>query len=368
MKLTEVTVYRLKMHMKAPFVTSFGAVQDKTVLVIEAKDESGMTGWGEGVAFDAPSYTEETVKTSLHMLEDFLIPMLLHKELTHPDEVNELFKPIRRNKMAKAAIEGAVWDLYAKLNHMPLAQAIGGVQKKVEVGISIGLQSTNEALFRVIENYVAQGYKRVKVKIKPGQDIELIRAIRERFPDLPLMADANSAYTLEDLPLLEALDEFNLLMIEQPLAHDDLVEHALLQKKLSTPICLDESITSLEDMKRAVQLGSCRVVNVKIARVGGITEAKRIHDYCVQQGIGVWCGGMLEAGIGRAHAIAISSLAGFSLPGDTAASSRYWNEDIIAPEVTVEEGYIHMRTGAGIGYEVKKEMIELLAVDKKIFS
>lgn len=367
MKLTEVTIYRLKMRMKAPFVTSFGAVQDKTVLVIEAKDESGMTGWGEGVAFDTPSYTEETVKTSLHMLEDFLIPILLHKELTHPDEVNALFKPIRRNKMAKAAIEGAVWDLYARLHHMPLAQAIGGVQKKVEVGISIGLQSTNEALFRMINNYISQGYKRVKVKIKPGQDIELIRAIRGRFPDLPLMADANSAYTLEDMPLLKALDEFDLLMIEQPLAHDDLVEHALLQKELSTPICLDESITSIEDMKRAVQLGSCRVVNLKIARVGGITEAKRIHDYCLQQGIAVWCGGMLEAGIGRAHAIAISSLAGFSLPGDTAASSHYWAEDIIAPEVIVEDGYIHMRTGTGIGYKVKKELIEHLAVDKKIF-
>lgn len=368
MKVTEVTIYTLKMRMKTPFVTSFGAVQDKTVLVIKAEDESGIVGWGEGVAFDAPSYTEETAKTTLHMLEEFLIPMLLHKKLSHPDEVNELFRPIRRNKIAKAAIEGAIWDLYAKLNNMSLAQAIGGIKKKVEIGISVGLQPTNEGLFRIIEDYIGQGYKRVKVKIKPGQDIELIRAIRARFGDLPLMADANSAYTMEDLPLLKALDEFNLLMIEQPLAHDDLVEHALLQKELTTPICLDESINSVEDMKRAVLLGSCRVVNLKIARVGGITEAKRIHDYCLEHGISVWCGGMLEAGIGRAQAVAISSLGGFSLPGDTAASSRYWEEDIIEPEVTVENGFIQTPKKAGIGYTVKQSFIEQIAERKIVLT
>lgn len=361
MKLTEVIIYTLKMRMNTPFVTSFGAVQDKTVLVIKAKDESGTIGWGEGVAFDAPSYTEETAKTTLHMLREFLIPMLLHKELTHPDEVNELFKPIRRNKMAKAAIEGAVWDIYAKLNNMTLSQSIGGVKKKVEIGISVGLQPTHEELFQIIEDYVAQGYKRVKVKIKPGQDIELIRAIRGRFGNLPLMADANSAYTMEDLPLLKALDEFNLLMIEQPLAHDDLVEHALLQKELTTPVCLDESITSLEDIKAAVLLGSCQVVNLKIARVGGITEAKRIHDYCLKHDITVWCGGMLEAGIGRAQAVAISSLSGFSLPGDTAASSRYWKEDIIEPEVIVENGFINLSEKPGLGYTVKQSFIEQIA-------
>ena len=211
---------------------------------------------------------------------------------------------------------------------------------------------------------MAQGYKRVKVKIKPGRDIELIRAIRERFGDLPLMADANSAYTLEDLPLLKALDEFDLLMIEQPLAHDDLMEHALLQKELSTPICLDESITSLADIKRAVMLGSCKVVNLKIARVGGITEAKKIHDYCVEQGIAVWCGGMLEAGIGRAHAVAISSLSGFTMPGDTASSNRYWHEDIIEPEVIVENGLIQISKKKGLGYTVKQSYIEQIAERK----
>ncbi len=364
MKLIEVTIYIVNMKMKHPFVTSFGAVHDKPVLVIKAKDESGIIGWGEGVAFESPSYTEETAKTTLHMLEDFLIPLLLQRELAHPDEVSKLFKPIRRNNMAKAAIEGAVWDIYAQLHNMSLSQAIGGTRNKVEVGISVGLQPTNEALFRIIENYAAQGYRRVKVKIKPGRDIELIRAIRSRFSNLPLMADANSAYTLADLPLLKALDEFNLLMIEQPLAHDDLIEHALLQKELSTPICLDESITSLEDMKRAVMLGSCQIVNLKIARVGGITEAKRIHDYSVKHGISVWCGGMLEAGIGRAQAVAIASLSGFSLPGDTAASSHYWEEDIITPEVKVENGLISISDKPGLGYTVKQSFIEQIAERK----
>lgn len=367
MKLTEVIIYTLKMRMKAPFKTSFGTIQDKIVLAIKATDESGIVGWGEGVAFDNPSYTEETAKTTLHMLEDFLIPSLLGKELKHPNEVNELFKPIRRNMMAKSAIEGAVWDIYAQVTNQSLAQAIGGERKKIDVGVSIGLQPTYDALFGAIEKSLAQGYKRVKVKIKPGQDVELIRAIRERFPQLPLMADANSAYTLNDLPLLKQLDAFKLLMIEQPLAHDDLVDHALLQKELQTPICLDESITSLEDMKRAVYLQSCKVVNLKIARVGGITEAIRIHDYCMEHGVQVWCGGMLEAGIGRAHCVALTSLANFNLPGDTAASNRYWYEDLIEPEVTVSDGMIDVPTSTGIGYQVKEQWIKQQAIDKKIF-
>ncbi len=367
MKITEVILYALKMQMKSSFATSFGVIHQKTVIVIKATDASGTVGWGEGVAFDDPSYTEETAKTTMHMLEDFLIPRLLHREITHPDEVNTLFKPIRRNMMAKSAIEGAVWDIYAQQTGQSLAQAIGGTREMIDVGVSIGLQTSHTALFEAIENSLAQGYKRIKVKIKPGQDVELIRAIRNRFGDVPLMADANSAYTMEDLPVLKKLDQFGLLMIEQPLAHDDIVEHALLQKQLSTPICLDESITSFEDMKRAVQLGSCKVVNIKIARVGGITEAIRIHDYAQEHGIAVWCGGMLEAGIGRAHNIALTSLANFTLPGDTAGSNHYWYEDIIEPEVTVQDGMIQVPAIAGIGYNVKEQMIESQATIKKTF-
>ena len=347
MKLVEVVIYTLEMRMKSPFVTSFGTLQNRTFLLIEAKDESGVTGWGEGVAFDAPWYTEETVKTSLHMLEDYLIPLLLNKELAHPDEVNALFQPIRRNNMAKSAIEGAVWDIYAQQTNQSLASALGGVQEKIEVGVSIGLQQTYEALNEKIADALTQGYKRIKVKIKPGQDIELLRAIRSRYPEIPLMADANSAYTLDDMDLLKQLDEFNLMMIEQPLAHDDLVDHATLQKELKTLICLDESITSFDDARRAIKLGSCGVINIKIGRVGGMTEAKQIHDYCASRGIPVWCGGMLEAGIGRAHCVALTSLSNFVMPGDTAASNRYWDEDVITPEVTVEDGYILVPTIGG---------------------
>lgn len=367
MKLVEVTIHELVMRMKSPFTTSLGTMQDKRFFVIEAKDESGRVGWGEGVAFEEPSYTEETFKTSLHMLEDFLIPAIIGIPLHHPDEVYERFRAIRRNNMAKAAIEGAVWDLYAQSLNQPLATVLGGTQEKIEVGISIGLQPTDEQLIHTIQHYLDEGYKRIKVKIKPGKDIELIRTIRDAFPDVPLMADANSSYTLDDIDLLKQLDEFNLMMIEQPLAHDDLVDHATLQKHIQTPICLDESITSLDDTRKAIQLGSCGIINIKIARVGGISEAKRIHDYCMEHGIPVWCGGMLEAGIGRAQNVALTSLTNFTIPGDTAASQRYWHEDIISPEVTVENGYITVPKTTGLGYEVNRALVEKYSVNKKTY-
>ncbi|MEK3763878.1 o-succinylbenzoate synthase [Solibacillus sp. FSL K6-4121] len=367
MKLVEVTMHELVMKMKTPFTTSLGSMQDKRFLVVEAKDESGVVGWGEGVAFEEPSYTEETFKTMRHILEDFLIPTLLGAELKHPDDVFEMFRSIRRNNMAKAAIEGAVWDIYAQLMNQPLANVIGGSQDKIEVGISIGLQPTDEQLIKTIQHYLDEGYKRIKVKIKPGKDIELLHTIRQAFPNIPLMADANSAYTLEDMESLKKLDKFNLMMIEQPLAHDDLIDHALLQKQIKTPICLDESITSLEDTRKAILLGSCGVINIKIARVGGISEAKRIHDYCMEHHIPVWCGGMLEAGIGRAQNVALTSLANFIMPGDTAASSRYWYEDIISPEVTVENGYIKVPQKNGIGYEVNRAILQKYSVNKTTY-
>ncbi|MER1958016.1 MAG: o-succinylbenzoate synthase [Solibacillus sp.] len=368
MKLVEVVLYEVEMKMKNPFTTSLGTMQNKKFIVLEAKDENGVIGWGEGVAFEEPSYTEETFKTSLHMLEDFLIPTLLGKEIAHPNEVFELFSPIRRNQMAKASIEGAVWDIYAQQQRQSLAEALGGTQQKIEVGISIGLQPTDAALITTIQRFLEEGYKRIKVKIKPGKDIELLRTIRKAFPDIPLMADANSSYTLEDLELLKQLDEFNLMMIEQPLAYDDFLDHAKLQKHIKTPICLDESITSLDDARKAIEVGGCGVVNIKIARVGGISEAKRIHDYCAQNNIPVWCGGMLEAGIGRAQNVALTSLVNFTMPGDTAASSRYWDEDLITPEVTVQNGYITVPTTPGLGYEVNRKALGKYTVNKRVFS
>ncbi|MGG0658197.1 o-succinylbenzoate synthase [Rummeliibacillus pycnus] len=362
MKIDHVTIRQLKMRMKSPFVTSFGSVQDKQFLIVEVKDENGLTGYGEGVAFEVPWYTEETMKTSWHILEDFLVPMVLHKEIGHPSEISQLFRSIRRNNMAKAAIETAIWDLYAKQNNLSLAKALGGSRNAIEVGISIGIQPTISDLYEKIDFALKEGYKRIKVKIKPGLDISLIRAIRNRYPDIPLMADANSSYTLEDYPLLKELDQYNLLMIEQPLAADDILEHAKLQQQIQTPICLDESICSYDDAKTAIELGSCGVINIKYARVGGLTEAKRIHDLCKENNIKVWCGGMLEAGVGRAHAIALTTLSNFALPGDTAGSKHYWDEDIIEPEVEVNDGYIQIPNEPGIGYRINYPVLERYTV------
>ncbi|WP_342535129.1 o-succinylbenzoate synthase [Lysinibacillus sp. FSL K6-1151] len=367
MRVEKITLRHLKMPMKTPFTTSFGTVDEKELLLVEARDESGITGWGETVAFVAPWYTEETLKTTWHMLQDFLIPILLHKEIGHPDEVNSLFAPIRRNCMAKASIEGAVWDIYAQLTKQSLAQALGGQKQRIEVGVSVGIQPSTAQLIEVIKSHIEKGYKRVKIKIKPGYDVEVVRAIRAELPDLPLMVDANSAYTLEDINILQQLDDFRLLMIEQPLATDDIVDHATLQKKLKTPICLDESITSFEDARRAIELGSCGVINIKIGRVGGLTEAKRIHDLCKVKRIPVWCGGMLEAGIGRAHNIALTSLSHFILPGDTAGSSHYWYEDIIVPEVVVKDGYIEVSQSVGIGYAPNMTIIDKLTISTEVY-
>ena len=365
-KVTEVTLRTLSMRMKFPFETSYGVQQDKQFLLLEAKTEDGYIGYGEGVAFTEPWYTEETVNTTKHILTDFLIPTILNKSFEHPDELQKHFAQIRRNNMAKACLEGAFWDLYAQKTKQSLSKAIGGTAEQITVGVSIGLQPTNEQLFDTIESYLQQGYKRIKLKIKPGKDIEVIKAVRERFGDIPLMVDANSAYTLEDISHLQQLDAFNLLMIEQPLAHDDIVDHAILQKQMKTPICLDESITGYDDARRAIALGSCRVINIKIGRVGGITVAKKIHDLCQQHNVAVWCGGMLEAGVGRAHNVAITSLSGFTLPGDTAASNRYWERDIIEPEVTVHNGYITVPTEVGIGYKLNLQVVEQFTVNKQI--
>lgn len=365
MKITEIIIHHLQMRMKNPFTTSFGSFQNKEFLLLEAKDKDGTIGWGESVAFDAPWYNEETMQTNWHMLEDFLIPLILNKELKHPDEVSEIFSPIRKNNMAKSTLEGAVWDIYAQQTNQSLAHAIGGNQEKIEVGISIGIQESVEELLKVVDGFVKEGYKRIKVKIKPGWDIDVIRTLRENFPDVAIMADANSAYSLDDIELLKQLDEFDLTMIEQPLASDDIIDHAQLQNAIKTPICLDESIHSLEDARKAVELGSTKIINVKIGRVGGITEAKKIHDYCETKGIPVWCGGMLESGIGRAHNVALTTLPNFILPGDTAGSNRYWEKDIIVPEVIAIDGYINVPQTMGIGYEVDRETVEAYTVAKR---
>jgi O-succinylbenzoate synthase len=368
MKITDITLRHLQMKLKNPFTTSFGTFEEKDFVLLEAKDENGTIGWGESVAFHSPWYNEETLQTNWHMLEDFLIPLILNKEISHPDEVSEIFAGIRKNNMAKSTIEGAVWDIFAQQTNQSLAQALGGEREKIEVGISIGIQDTVEDLVEIVDGFIKEGYKRIKVKIKPGLDVEVMKTLRKTFPDVPIMADANSAYRLNDTELLKQLDEYDLMMIEQPLASDDIIDHAQLQKELKTPICLDESIQSLEDARKAVELGSTEVINIKIGRVGGLTEAKKIHDYCAEKGIPVWCGGMLEAGVGRAHNIALTTLPNFTMPGDTAGSSHYWEKDIIKPEVVVKDGYIDVPDTPGIGYEIDREAVDAFTVSKKEYN
>ncbi|TLS38367.1 o-succinylbenzoate synthase [Pseudalkalibacillus caeni] len=366
--IEKVILHKVRMKMKTPFKNSFGSVQEKEFFIVELADGREHRGFGESVAFSSPWYTEETVGTTEHIMNDFLVPFLLQNPVSHPREVTKLFDVIRRNNMAKAAIEGAVWDLYAKREGITLAKALGGEKNTVEAGISIGIQPSIKELLTVIGQYAAKGYKRVKIKIKPGWDIEVIKQVREAYPELPIMADANSAYTLADIEHLKKLDEFGLMMIEQPLGQEDLLNHAKLQKEIETPVCLDESIHSLDDVKNAIALGSCKVINIKIGRVGGLEEAKKIHDYCMEHNIPVWCGGMLEAGVGRAHNIAVSTLQNFVLPGDTAGSSRYWEKDIIEPEVTVIDGIINVPDSPGIGYNINRAALEKFTMNKKEFT
>ena len=352
MKITEIKLHQLLMTMKNPFTTSFGTQQKRFITIVEAIDEDGVSGFGECVSGEDPLYSEEFMDATLIALKKYFGPLVINKEISHPDEVWEIYKPFKRNNMAKASIEGAVWDLYAKKKGITLAEAMGGTKKEVDVGVSLGLEDTDELLLERIGEKVEEGYKRIKVKIKPGRDVEMIRSIREVYPDIPLMADANSAYTLDDIDTLKALDEFNLMMIEQPLMAGDVIDHAKLQKQIKTPVCLDESIDSYESAAAAIELGSCEIINVKVGRVGGITQSIKIHDLAKKHNIPLWCGGMLEAGVGRLHNVAITTLSNFVLPGDTASSSRYWFEDIITPEVVAENGVVKVSDKPGIGAEV----------------
>ena len=352
MKIKEIKLHQLLMTMKNPFTTSFGTQQKRFITIVEAIDEDGVSGFGECVSGEDPLYSEEFMDATLIALKKYFGPLVINKEISHPDEVWEIYKPFKRNNMAKASIEGAVWDLYAKKKGITLAEAMGGTKKEVDVGVSLGLEDTDELLLERIGEKVEEGYKRIKVKIKPGRDVEMIRSIREVYPDIPLMADANSAYTLDDIDTLKALDEFNLMMIEQPLMAGDVIDHAKLQKQIKTPVCLDESIDSYESAAAAIELGSCEIINVKVGRVGGITQSIKIHDLAKKHNIPLWCGGMLEAGVGRLHNVAITTLSNFVLPGDTASSSRYWFEDIITPEVVAENGVVKVSDKPGIGAEV----------------
>lgn len=366
MKVNKIVLRRMKMTFKTPFETSFGAMSEKH-FILAALHTKDHVGYGDCPAFATPWYSEETTTTAWHIIQDFLIPLLFSKdEINHPEELQPLFSQIRRNNMAKSAIDCALWDLYAKERNIPLAQALGGTRDKVESGISIGIQESPEALLRVVEKFMAEGYRRVKIKIKPGKDLKYLEAVRKAFGDIMLMADANSAYTLEDIELFKEMDKLGMIMIEQPLAHDDIVDHAKLQAVMKTRICLDESIHSVEDARKAIELGSTKTINIKVARVGGLTQAKKVHDLCQSYGIPVWCGGMLDSGIARAHNIAVASLPNYEFPGDLPASLRYWHQDFISPLITIDnQGMVEVPKTPGIGFEPVPKIMEAFTYEKK---
>jgi o-succinylbenzoate synthase len=365
MLIQGITLREISMKLVAPFETSMDRTEQRRIVLVEANVD-GVIGWGECVAAESPFYSPEYVDTAWLVLRDFLWPLVKGKKFTAASDIWCLLKRVRGHNMAKACLEAAVWDAEAKQKGIPLAKLIGGTRTEIASGVSIGIKDSLDQLVGAVKKELAAGYQRIKMKIKPGKDLEPVRRVRQEFPRIKLMVDANSAYTLEDFPLLKQLDGFYLMMIEQPLGWDDLYSHIDLQKKLETPICLDECIHTEEQARAAVQLGACKIINIKLGRVGGFTVARRIHDLCQQHSIPVWCGGMLESGIGRAHNIALSTLPNFSLPGDVTASKRYWEEDIVSPEVTVSpQGTISVAPGPGIGFEPRLGLIEKLTVRKE---
>jgi len=345
------------------FETSFGRTTRRRIILVRVIDADGAEGWGECTCGEGPFYSDEWTETAWPTLKEFLAPMAVGRQVEDAAAVYDLMKSVRGHRMAKAAIETACWDLESKRAGVPLWRHLGGVHEEIACGVSIGIQNSPAELIEKIEKELHAGYQRIKIKIKPGWDLEIVKQVRARFPDIRLMGDANSAYSLADVALFRKLDEFNLMMVEQPLAHDDMFDHAELQKAIKTPVCLDESIKTPADAEHAIALHACKIINVKLGRVGGHAQAKRVEAIARQNGIPVWCGGMLESGVGRAHNIAMATLAGFTLPGDVSASARYWHEDIIDPPVTVTpNGTIKAPDKPGIGFEVNLARVEQLTV------
>lgn len=347
------------------FETSFGRTYDRRIILARVEDEDGNEGWGECTCGEIPSYSEEWTDSCWEVLEKILAPMVIGREFESAKDLWKVMEKVRGNRMSKATIETAVWDLEAKKLNVALWKHLGGRQKEIACGVSIGIQDSVEQLLEKIQTEVEAGYRRIKIKIAPHWDFDVIKKVREKFGDILLMGDANSAYSLDDVELFKMMDQLDLMMFEQPLSHSDIFDHAKLQAEIKTPVCLDESIKSPADARQAIEMNACKIINVKLGRVGGHTQAKQIEEICRKSEILVWCGGMLEAGIGRAHNIAMSTLIGFALPGDVSASKRYWHEDIIAPEVSItENGTIIAPENAGIGFEIKRDRIDNLTVRK----
>ena len=362
MKLDSLTLYHLKMPLAAPFATSFGSINTRECILLEARAE-GFTGWGECVADHSPGYACETAGTAWHILRDFLIPPLLGQEIAGADDLQRRMAHVKGHRMAKAGLELAFWDLRGKMEGRSLRDLLGGARDRVPVGVSVGIQPSPEDLIRTVEGYLAQGYGRVKIKIKPGRDVGDTQAVRRAFPDLPLQVDANSAYTLETADALLPLDELGLLLIEQPLAEDDLWDHRALQTRFETPLCLDESILGPRHARQAIEMEACRIINIKAGRVGGISQGVAIHDLCQAHGIPVWCGGMLETGVGRAANLALASLPNFALPGDISATDRYYPRDITRERFALNpDSTITVPDAPGLGVTVDREAVEMFTL------
>ncbi len=362
MRLQALTLREIHLQLVAPFETSMDRVTERRIILAEAHVD-GISGWGECTAGETPYYCPEDTETAWHILRNFIWPRLSGRELSCAGDVWPLLGQIRGHNMAKATVETAVWDAEAKLKNIPLWSLIGGERQEIPCGVSIGIKESLDELSSTVKKELDAGYQRIKIKIKPGKDLAPVQRLRQDFPRIKLMVDANSAYRHEDLPLLKQLDAYYLMMIEQPLGWDDLFGHVEVQKNLQTPICLDECIHTYEQAEAAIALGACKIINIKLGRVGGLLQAKRIHDLCQRHNVPVWCGGMLESGIARAQNIAMSTLPNFSLPGDVTASKRYWHEDVITPEVTVTaEGTIQVPRGAGIGFTPRMDRIASITV------
>jgi O-succinylbenzoate synthase len=367
MKLERIALHQIRMPLVHFFETSFSRTYSRDIILVEVTSE-GVTGWGEVTAGENPFYNEEWTDSAWLILKNYAAPRVLGRELACAGDVYPLTAHIRGHNMAKGGLEVAVWDLEARRNGVPLWKQIGGgARREIPCGVSIGIQDSVGQLLEKIEVELAAGYQRIKMKIKPGWDVDVVRQVRERFPSIKLMADANSAYTLADIDHLKKLDDFYLMMIEQPLSHDDIIDHAVLQSKLQTPICLDECLRDAHQAEQAIRLNACGIINIKLGRVGGFREAKRLHDVAQGAGIPVWCGGMLEAGIGRAHNVALASLPNFVLPGDVSASKRYWKQDIIQPAVeTTPRGTIELRDNPGFGYDLDPAYIRSITVREEV--
>ncbi len=367
MKIKAVELRQLRIPLASPFETSGWKEEEKTCIIVRLEGDSH-SGFGECAVSKGPWYSYETLTSAWHIMEEYIVPGVLGKQFKTPEELLQALSSIRGHNMAKASFEMALWDLIAKDEDSPLSKMLGGTARTVLSGVSIGLQKNAEELVDATEKFLGQGYRRIKIKVKPGKDISLVAALREEFPDTPLMVDANGAYRAQDSSTLARLDTFDLLMIEQPFAWDDLVDHASLQKMIKTPVCLDESVAGLNDLKAALALESCRILNIKPARVGGLSVSKTLHDTCLERRMPVWCGGLLETGIGRAHNVALASLPGFVMPNDISASSRYFKEDIVEPEFRLNpDGTITVPTGPGIGVEVSEERVEKYTERSRVF-